>query len=273
MLNAIKRIFEDIQEGKNVEQYIFSGLAIAVAVLDLLGVVDISIVFATTLAVLAVLLFGHAENRRQFEQLASRRQTFGISEFSVDRSNIPSIQSLLQDASTEVLLIGVALTSVLHSNRGLLEQLANRGCKIKLAIWNPPDDETTRRILIDSLEDVIDEPDTERSHPSNIERIKYWYSCLDENTRAKVEIRGYSNFPTASIIFVDRDTPHGRIHMEPIIFKASTDKLPSFRLGVQNSPSLFGVLNESYQKLWNGAESLVAKTHPNSNDKANSAHR
>jgi hypothetical protein len=271
MLNEIKRILEDIREGKNIEQYIFAGLAIVVAVLDLLGVVNISIVFATTLAVLAVLLFGHAQNRRQFEQLASQRQTLGISEFSVDRSNVPSIHSLLHDASTEVLLIGVALTSVLHSNRSLLEHLANRGCKIKLAIWNPPDDETTRRILIDRLEDVIDEPDTERSHPSNIERLKYWYSSLDETTRAKVEIRGYSNFPTLSIIFVDRDTPHGYIHVEPIIFKASTEKLPSFRLGVQNSPSLFGVLNENYQKLWNGAESLVTNIHPNSNGKANSA--
>lgn len=287
MLEELRKIVDDFRLGRNIQNILFALFALVISALGVFGVVNPTVVSVTILTVLAVFLYGHAQNRRHLDELIEKSHSLdeliakshtldelaekahtldelaekihipGIKEFSPDRSTTPKIDELISGAQEEVILIGVALTSIVQAYRSLLEKLAIRGCSVKIAVWKPPDSQPENRILIEKLEDLIDEPDTGRSHPSNILRLKHWYSSLDESTQQNVDIRGYSNFPTLSIIFVDKDTSQGYVHVEPIIFKAPTEKLPSFRLNLQDSTALFSVLKNSYTKLWENSTSLV----------------
>ena len=252
MIRELQRIFKDFQAGRNIEIYVLTLLAIVIAVLDIFNVVNQLIANAVILSVLAALLYGRILDRRQFEN-----QIHGIREFHENRETVPSLQETLSGAKRELLLIGVALTSVVHSQRALLENLARKGCKIKIAVWKPPSDNQQRALLIEKLEDVIDVPDLERNLPGNIERLRHWYSSLDESARKNIEIRGYTAFPSLSIIFVDKDNPEGLVHVEPIIYRAPPEELPSFRLGPHDAPKLFQILGRRYTLLWENSESLV----------------
>jgi hypothetical protein len=252
MIEEIRSAIKDFQVGRNIENYILTIIAIAVAILDIFGVVSQSIANAAILSVLTVLLYGRIQDRRRLES-----QLHGLKEFHANRATVPSLQETLSDAQDEIILIGVALTSVLHTQRALLENLARKGRKIKIAVWQPPSDDLHRAILLEKLEDLTDVPDLERNLPSNIERYKHWFSSLDMGARSNIEIRGYSAFPTMSIILVDKDRPKSFAHVEPIMYKSPPEELASFRFGPHDSPGLFQALRRRYTVLWDKAESLV----------------
>jgi len=252
MIEEIRNAIKDFQAGRNIENYALTVIAIVVVILDIFSIINQSIVNAAILSVLTVLLYGRIQDRRQLDG-----QLLGIKEFHANRATIPTLQDTLSDAQDEIILIGVALTSVLHTQRALLENLARKGRKIKIAVWQPPSDELHRAVLLEKLEDLTDVPDLERNLPSNIERYKHWFSSLDLSARSNIEIKGYSAFPTLSIILVDKDRPKGFAHVEPILYKAPPEEQPSFRLGPHDSPTLFQALRRRYTLLWDNAESLV----------------
>ena len=251
MIDELKRVFRDIQKGKNIESYVLAIAAIVIAVLGLSGSASQSVIDAVVLGVLAVLVYGRVADQRRDEN-----QIIGIREFHPNRSTVPSLKATLSEAKHEILLIGVALSSVIHSQQGLITKLASKGCKVKIAIWQPQGNAPDRLVLFKELENLINMPDLERNLPGNAERFRYFYSALDKRTCQNVEIRCFSTFPTLSLIFVDKDYPQGYVHVEPIIYKAAPEDLPSFRLGVSNSDELFQVLRDHYSQLWETSEPL-----------------
>ena len=251
MIDELKRVFKDIQKGKNIENYVLAIAAIVIAVLGIYGSASQSVIDAAVLAVLAVLVYGRAADQRRGEN-----QIKGIREFHPNRSTVPSLNSSLSEAKHEILLIGVALSSVVHTQQGLITKLASKGCKIKIAIWQPQGNDTDRIFLYKELEKLINVPDLERNLPGNTERFRHFYSALDKMICQNVEIRCFSTLPTLSLLFIDKDYPHGYVHVEPIIYKAPPEDLPSFRLGVNDSDELFQVLKNQYSQLWEASEPL-----------------
>jgi hypothetical protein len=251
-MRAISRIFNDIKSGRHLETYAITLVGLVVAVLNIFGSTNQSIVNAAVISILALLLYGRVSDKHEEE-----KNTFALQEFHPSRLTVTPLHETLAEASEEALLIGIALSSIAHSQRGLMEKLARNGCKVKLAIWFPPLDHPNRNCLFQTIDATIDISVSKSLINSNCERLKYWYSTLEDDVRRNIELRSYSEFPTASVIFTDKDKPHGKVHFEPLIYKMRPDDLPSFRLGPYDSPVLFQNLRNQYTKLWDKSQSLV----------------
>ncbi|MCA9808685.1 MAG: hypothetical protein KC476_12105, partial [Cyanobacteria bacterium HKST-UBA06] len=68
-MRLLKQIWNDIRQGKNVDQYILIVAGIVVAILSLLGQTNPNFALAVILAALASLLFSGIEVRHQIEDL------------------------------------------------------------------------------------------------------------------------------------------------------------------------------------------------------------
>jgi hypothetical protein len=252
MTQELRKVFQDIRLGRNIETYVLVIAAIVVAVLDIFDIASPSVINAAVLGALAVLLYGRVLDQRQFSDVAAKS---GIREFHPSRSSVPPLHSTLSATQHELLLIGISLSTVIQSQLSILEDLARRGRKVKLAIWEPSSEDPHRTVLVKALEDLIDAPNFgKRTVPG---RLRHWYSGLDTRARQNIEIRTYSTFPTVSIIFIDKDHPQGYVHVEPIIYRARPEELPSFRLGVLESPTLLQVLRKRYSQLWDESKPLL----------------
>lgn len=258
MMEALKRFGEDIRSGRNIELYVLFLLAAVIAVLDVFSVVAPSVTNATILAVLAVLVYGRVQDRRRFDALAERGGIREIRKFYPDRLSLPPLGMTLSAARHEVFLVGFTLSHLIHTQRRTLEDIALRGCKVRLAAWTPPDEEPARTLLVKSVEELRGLADLEGFLSNAVRRLTHWYESLDEHARRNIEIRGYSSLPTSVVLFVDPDLPQGYVRVEhSTIYKAAPQDIPAFELGPSDAPGLYQVYKKQYSKLWDEAQPLL----------------
>jgi len=254
-MEELRKILNDIRQGKDIEKYLLVILALAIGIIDIVGFGNQAIINAVILAVLAILAYGRISDRRKQDIKIS-----GISEFHENRSTVPTLEATFLPAKNEIILIGVALSGVISYQRTLLEEKARKGCKIKIALWNPPFGNFRESVLFNTIESLANTQEVPLGHHVHIERFQDWFTNIDESIRKNIEIRGYSTMPTASVFLIDKDLPNGLIHFEPIIYKARPEKQPSFRLSPHDSPELFRELSSRYSQLWTSAKVLFGET-------------
>jgi hypothetical protein len=135
MIDFLKRTWDDIRHGENLDAYITVAVALILSILNLLGVASSSSLPAITLGVLALLAIASVVNRHRVEDLAAKLSP-SAAEFFVGEFNSSSFKEDLI-AAREIWLYGASLVGVCTDNYSLFERSLKHGTTIRVMVVDP----------------------------------------------------------------------------------------------------------------------------------------
>lgn len=134
MMQVLRRIWEDIRHGENVDLYVTVAVAIVLAVLNIVGFAPQAWIAPLNLAVLALLAVATLGNRHRLEGIL-KRLTQGSE--GVLLENFPADTYRNVEDSKELWLVGVTLASTMEALYPLFERKLRRGDSIRALVVDP----------------------------------------------------------------------------------------------------------------------------------------
>ena len=125
-MKSLKSIWEDIKSGRNIDIYITVVIAVGIALVDIFGVVNQSIISSATLAVLALVAYSLLQDRR--------KNQFPI---VISSSNEGNNRRLLEYISTNKVTSARMIQYSGHMIQPVIAELLERGAKVELLLQSP----------------------------------------------------------------------------------------------------------------------------------------
>ena len=174
-------------------------------------------------------------------------QRFGVAaifDSRTDKASRVVLRELLGTAERELLLFGIGLAPIVTEHADELERAAQRGCQIKLLLFDVASGAAT--LLEDSLGkgDLID--NLRGSFGSAV--------ALEQKAQrpGSIEVRLYDVVPTFGAVAIDRENSDGRLFVELNCFRSSGDQCPGLEL--RKVPGgIFHNYNRQITTLWDSA--------------------
>ena len=124
----LKRLWQDIRHGENIDLFITVIVAIGLAILNLVGVTPTGLVAPLTLAVLGLLAVATLGNRYRLEESL---ETLNRTHTGLFQEKMPAdMENELRNAR-ELWLVGVTLNRTINTYYSMLEQKLARGDKVR----------------------------------------------------------------------------------------------------------------------------------------------
>lgn len=191
------RIFKDISEGRNVESYVVTAVALVLAVVGLVDdAVPDSMKLAVILAALALLVF---------QSTKPEDTTVDLDAVLKDRQSFGSFREFIRGGK-ELWVYGPSAANVLRNDPDIQREILDRGGRVRVLMQHP--DSPVMSIMprqykaIHHLEDDIQASlKVLRGLKSSLKVGILEYGLLDHN-------------PGYSLIIVDPDGPDGRLIVE-----------------------------------------------------------
>jgi hypothetical protein len=125
-MKSLKVIWEDVKSGRNIDIYITVVIAFAIALLDIFGIVNQSVISSATLAVLALVAYSLLQDRR--------KNQFPV---VISSSNEGNNQRLLDYIKTNKVVCAKLIQYSGHMIQPVLVELLERGAKVELLLQSP----------------------------------------------------------------------------------------------------------------------------------------
>ena len=132
MTEAVKRIWEEIKQGENVDLYLTLVVALLLAGLNIFGI-GLSMIGSVTLAVLALLSFSSLVNRRKLEEALDKLSR--DKDILLDR--FPTNREKDMEGAKELWLVGLTLHKTVDGYYSLLHKKLNQGDHVQVLIVDP----------------------------------------------------------------------------------------------------------------------------------------
>lgn len=245
----LKRIWQDIRRGENIDLFVTVIVAIGLAVLNLLGLAPASLIGPLTLTVLGLLAVATLGNRYKLEEsLAQLNQNH--TELFQETQPV-GLESDLQQAR-ELWLVGVTLSRTLNTYYNLLESKLARGHTLRVLLVHPDGHGAEmlalreykrhsvtriRHLIHNSLEDLCGL----QQHFSNLEVRVIDYPL------------GFGG------VLVNPETPNGRLYLEHYPFKVPGGSLPKFTLTVGDG-RWYQLFKQEVETIWASATPWSCQT-------------
>ena len=133
-MQGLKRIWDDIRQGENIDLYLTVGIAIVLALLNALGFAPQSLIAPMTLAVLGLLAISSIVNRHKLEMTLKKMIPAQEGQFLDD---FPADWTERLETSSELWILGVNLGRTITSYFSLFERKLKRGDTIKVLLVDP----------------------------------------------------------------------------------------------------------------------------------------
>ncbi len=195
--------------------------------------------------------------RKTAKLIQKQIQKEQIIKFYETKESYPRLEDILKQAKSEIFIIAIAATTIIHSYLSFLEKKAKEGVKVKILIWQPEKDYRHKELLYRMYEHVLAQRELESQINSRIEQLKNFYNELSEKERKKVEMRLSDKFLTVSLIFIDKDKKKGFVQLQPILYRARPDDLPILIYKKSDYPNAFNILKKQYEGLWKESRPLI----------------
>jgi hypothetical protein len=217
-MKHLRRLWNDIKRGENVDLYITVFAAIILAVLSILGIASETWLAPLTLVVLALLAYSMLGNRYQiaeaYQQLTQTAEGLLQQHWPDDK--------LSEDIkrSKELLIISVSLARTTRTLYPTFEEKLKRGDTIKILLVNPESpacEITANRVYVDT--------DVERNR-RGIEATLKTLSNLKQLTSGKLEIRLTDYPPSFGGFIIDPGTADGVTYLKHYTYKMSEEDIP-----------------------------------------------
>jgi hypothetical protein len=128
-MQMLRRVWEDVRRGDNIDLYLTAGVAIVLTLLNVLGFAPQSLVASMTLAVLGLLAISSLVNRRKIDTMLAREGMFA--------ENFPANWIERLEDSSELWIFGTNLGRTITSYFSLFERKLKRGDTIKVLLVDP----------------------------------------------------------------------------------------------------------------------------------------
>lgn len=215
-MRVLQRLWKDIRRGENIDLYVTVTVAIALAVLNVIGIAPQPWVASLILAVLALLAITTLGNRYRLETvLQSMSQTtrkLFLGSYPTDLENDV-------ERAKELWIVGVSLYTTTMKYYSSLERKLKEGCSVKILLVNPDGP-------------AVEMAATRKYGPVNIEdertriRTSLQRLCeLQRATKGQLEIRTLDNSLTFGAFAIDPETSGGVLYIEHYGFKTRRENV------------------------------------------------
>jgi len=255
--DRVKRMLTDIRQRNYLDAYSGWLLALTVVVIDIVAsfVTDANkiqtLINSTIILLLGIIALATAEIRHG--QFADQEKPGNLWRFFGSRYDLPTLAETAKTVQEELWIFGLQLGQVVHEAFPSLENLATAGSLVKIAVLSPVDHDGKPIPWIADIGVVHSCPNLPEVLRANLRSFLYWHQTLPPDQASRVEIRAYTDIPTATVILADPGLRSGYIHVEPILYRMEPVRRPSFRIRRTDDNQLFDVLFLRYTELWNRA--------------------
>lgn len=247
----LKRIWEDIRHGENIDLFVTVFLAIGLVVLNVLGLAPQAWIAPLTLAILGLLAIATLGNRYQVEK-AVKELSRPSHELFLEK--VPASQESDLERARVVWMIGVTLSRTIKTQYSLLEHKLARGDSVRILLVDPAgegvemavmreyggrfDTERGRQLIRDSLSDLC---------------------VLKKAMPDKLEIRTINHPLGFGGIAIDPDTSKGVLYLEHFSYKMPGGSLPKLVLSAPDG-RWYQFFKTEMQTLWENGTTWECKS-------------
>ncbi|MBZ0292244.1 MAG: hypothetical protein K8L99_06715 [Anaerolineae bacterium] len=241
LTRLVKRIGSDIAEGRNIESYVVTLVAIVLAVIGVVDdVVPESVKFATVLAALALLVF---QSTRPEETIPD------LDAVLLDRQSYGPFREFIANAQ-ELWIYGPSAVNVLRNAADIKTEVLDKGGSVRVLLQDLNSD-IGMKVLYQQLDKVYDLADDIKSSERILKSMQAWAP-----DRVDYGYLPYS--PGFSLIVVDPDGKNGRMIIELYGYQ---NELITERMHVvierHQSQYWFEYWDKQYQVMWNSRRQPV----------------
>jgi hypothetical protein len=253
----VRRIRADLGRGHNSDLYIAVTVAIVVAVLGIVGVVDERILAASTLAVLAVMATSALSSRHQLEDVATALAQLAASQVGntpADRflSATPPGRDLPVGTATEIGLVGVTLTRTIRDMLPVLDRRLRAGAKIRVLLIDVDSDANIEAVSRSKKADASDFYRNRVSSSIDLLRVLAEAARDDDD----LQLRLLPFVPTFGMCLTDSSDAHGRIQVEMYQHR-TLEGNPSFDLRAGRDQRWYALFTEQFETMWASGRPLA----------------
>lgn len=252
MKTPLKHFLRDIRYGENIDIYITLALSLILAVLGVVGTIQVAILTAGILATLGVLAYSVLATRRILGELSQALASFYPAEIVPlkDRSAFGAFRDELQKVST-VWLQGPSLVGMLAANKDLFREILRKGGEIHVLTLNPSSSRLS--ILAEHL----------GARPS---KLKSEINTTIENCTelvqsglgaGKFEVRQMEMMPGYSMVICNPYGHDGRITVEYTSYHVPASERPHLQLDAKRDRQWFTFYLNQFDELWQSATSYT----------------
>lgn len=219
-MNLLKRIWDDIRRGENIDLYVAAPLAVIIAIFGILGVTSPQLISSITLVILGLLATSLLTSRHAVKELSQKltqtSETFFFKEFS--ESNF---EADFENA-TDLWLVGVSMTTIIGSHYSLIAKKRRAGHNVK-ALLVHPDGPAVEMSEIRAY----GRPNTDRARVE-IQNTLQDLCDLSQVASGKLQIRTIQHPLGHGVMAKDPETALGTIYIQNYPFKTEGGSRPKF---------------------------------------------
>jgi len=242
-MKFIERVWEDVQQGENIDLYLTVIVAIVLTLLNVFGIAPQSAIAPMTLTVLSLLAITSLVNRRKVEEMLkvikAREQIF-LTEFPADFLNYV-------EKSNELWIFGINLGTTTVNYFNLFERKLKKGNTIKVLLISP----NGQALAIASKRRR--EPDFLKQNLSLLQASLVNFNEPKKIAPDQIEIRTIDYPLSFGVYAVDPHTASGALYLSYYPFKVSGGiTIPKIILQPKDG-YWYEQFREEMNNLWDGA--------------------
>src|SRR5260370_14825619 len=225
MKTALKHFLSDIKRGENIDIYISLILALILAVLGVVGTIQLAILAAGILATLGILAYSMLATRRTLSELS---QTITLLEPATkvllkDRSTLRSFREDIERVST-IWSCGPTLMVMWGANRDIFREMVQKGGNMRGLIFNQA---SNRLPILAELLGVS--PDKLKVEIATT--IENWKELLESDIgTGKIEDRQTETMPGYSMVIYNPTEHSGQMVVEYLGYHTRLSERPHLEL-------------------------------------------
>ena len=250
-MTVLRRIRDDVLEGKNVDLYLTILLSIVVSLLSFFNLVSASRVAGLIPAVLAILAVSALGTRVAVEDAlrSSDRQVF-------QRDFPPDLVDRRRD-SMDTYLVGVSLTRTIEASAGAFERGLRNGGRLRVLLADPDADDA----VVDA-QCQYTRPGIDHIRGEIRQSIRVLAKVRDASD-GNIEVRTSRAALKFGANFVDIGMPHELLHVQLYSYRLSGESRPMFSLSHADG-EWFDCFKSQVEALWDDAAvvDLAVRTSP-----------
>ena len=245
-MNLLRRIWNDIRHGENIDLYVAVPLALIIAIFGIFGITSSELIASITLIILSLLATSLLANRYAVKELSKKLSETSDTFFFKDLSETTFETNF--ESATDLWLVGVSMTTIVRTHYSLIEKKLRSGHSVKALLVHPEG----AAIEMSEMR-VYGRPDVERAK-GEIRNTLQYLCDLRQSTKGKLEIRTIQNPLGHGVIAKDPETASGILYIQNYPFKTEGGSRPKFFLRSKDG-YWYDFFKKELYNLWdNGVE-------------------
>lgn len=248
-MNLLRRIANDLQNGKNYDLYVLISASLIITVLGLLEITSIEIISILTIDALGVIAVSLLVNRSKVDELYTKMDYVESDIFFYTRLEVDAIEPRIRNAK-RLDMLGASLLNLSIAGHAGLEQIQSAGGKVRLILTNPEN-----IFLQELLATRYLEAKTADEHANQIRTalasFKHLVGVNDQG--GSINVRITDMIPSFSYFGTDSDHPGGEISIELYLNDIPLSRNPIFTLYSQKDQKWFTEFARQFDYNWENA--------------------